>query len=37
MNMLLTNEQQLLPSIGSVKDSGMRLFDALAVVKLFTP
>ena len=35
--MLLTNEQQRLPPIGSVKDSGMRLFDALAVVKLFTP
>ena len=35
--MLLTGELQQLPSIGSVKDSGMRLFDALAVIKLFTP
>ena len=35
--MLLTNELQQLPPIGFVKDSGLRLFDAPAVMKFFTP
>ena len=34
--MIIASKQQL-PPIGSVKDAGMRLFDAMATVKLFTP
>ena len=36
--MLITNERhQPLPPIGTVKDAGMQFFDALALIKLFTP
>ena len=37
MKDLLNTEQQPFPGIGSFKDGGMRLFDAPALIKLFTP
>ena len=33
----LLNTEQPFPGIGSFKDGGMRLFDAPALIKLFTP
>lgn len=33
----LLNTAQSIPNIGSFKDDGMRLFDAPALIKLFTP